>query len=340
MSSDAASRAPLFAELDRLISVSLELDPAEVGRASAVNLGSFDSIDLLDTISLLEDHFDVEFSREELARIVCKDDLYNLVYRKHVLERRPILPEVLRDAAVVIPVYNHAAGIAPVLEQAVRLNVPVFVVDDGSEDGSAEIAEGFDGVTVLRHAKNQGKGAALRTGMAAAHAVARWAVTLDADGQHEALEAIQLMAAIPAGTRPVVIGHREGMEGPTVPWTSAFGRTFSNFWVWLSGGSFLPDTQSGFRVYPLPEVLELGARSNRFQYEVEILALAGWHRLPVISTPITVNYRPGRLRISHFRPFVDFLRNSRVFARLIVARFLLPRILRARRRPAPPGAGV
>jgi len=340
MSSDAPSRAALFAKLDRMISEFLEVDPAEIGRSSVVDLGNFDSIDLLDTISLVEGRFDVEFSQEELARIVCKEDLYTLVYRKHVLERRPVDPELLHDAALVIPVYNHAPGLAPVLEQALRLGAPVFVVDDGSTDGSADIAARFDGVTVLRHPENRGKGAALRTGMAAAQAAARWAVTLDADGQHEAIEATRLMAAIPAGTRPVVIGRREGMEGPAVPWTSTFGRAFSNFWVWLSGGTFLPDTQSGFRVYPLPEVLELGARSDRFQYEVELLSLAGWHRIPVVSTPVTVNYRPGRLRVSHFRPFVDFLRNSGVFARLIATRFLLPRALRARRRPAPPVPGA
>jgi len=89
------------------------------------------------------------------------------------------------------------------------------------------------------------------------------------------------------------------------------------------------DTQSGMRLYPLPESLHFGVRARRFQFEVEVLVRAQWRGHPVLEVPIGVTYQPGAERISHFRPFVDFLRNSRTFSRLIAMRILIPRKFRA-----------
>jgi hypothetical protein len=92
----------------------------------------------------------------------------------------------------------------------------------------------------------------------------------------------------------------------------------------------MADSQSGFRVYPLPEVLHLNVKARRFQFEVEVLARAGWRGIPVVETPVSVNYHGGVDRISHFRPFVDFVRNSRAFSRLIVQRIFIPAGIRKR----------
>jgi glycosyltransferase involved in cell wall biosynthesis len=225
----------------------------------------------------------------------------------------------------VIPVYNHEKTVAEVAKQALKLNLPVFIVDDGSSDDSYIRIKNIEGVRVLRHSRNLGKGAALMTGFAeAVKAEMNWVITMDADGQHNPLDALSMMMAIPEGNRPVVVGTRVGMIGRNIPWTSRFGRKFSNFWVLLSGGPKMSDSQSGFRIYPLPETLELKIVSRRFQYEVEILAKAGWKGIPVIEVPISVNYRPWGKRISHFRPFVDFVRNSITFTRLIVQRIFIP----------------
>ena len=85
----------------------------------------------------------------------------------------------------------------------------------------------------------------------------------------------------------------------------------------------MADSQSGFRIYPLPESLKLNATARRFQFEVEILVKAGWEKLPVIEVPVSVSYAPGKERISHFRPFIDFLRNTCTFSRLIIQRILI-----------------
>ena len=131
----------------------------------------------------------------------------------------------------------------------------------------------------------------------------------------------RLLAAVPEGKRPIVVGRREGMQAEHVPWASRFGRKFSNFWVQASGGPAVSDTQSGMRLYPLPETLDLPVRARRFQFEVEVLVKACWYGIPVLEAPIQVSYAPKGERISHYRGFVDFMRNSAAFTRLIFGGF-------------------
>ena len=226
--------------------------------------------------------------------------------------------------AVVIPVYNHGATVAAVVGKACNQGLPIIVVDDGSSDGTAESIRPIPGIRVIRHAGNLGKGAALVTGMKAAAEIADWAICLDADGQHNPDEMIHLIQAIPNGQRPIVIGKRAGMA--CAPWTSRFGRGFSNFWIWVSCGVRLADSQSGYRIYPLTEVLKLEVKSQRYQYELEVLAKAAWQGMDIIEVPVGVSYGPGGARISHFRPWLDFMRNTQTFYRLIVHRVFSPRL--------------
>ncbi len=224
--------------------------------------------------------------------------------------------------AIIIPVYNHEQRIAEVVDQALPLGLPIFVVNDGSTDGTAEILKTIEGITVLHHPVNRGKGAALWTGFTAARAQGcDGAVTLDGDGQHRPSDAKALLAAVVEGKRCIVVGRRQGMaESEHVPWTSRFGRGFSNFWVRVSGGPAIQDSQSGFRLYPLPEILELEVRARRYQFEVEVLVRAKQSGIPTIEVPVSVVYQPRGERVSHFRPWVDFGRNSVTFSRLIFAR--------------------
>jgi glycosyltransferase involved in cell wall biosynthesis len=228
--------------------------------------------------------------------------------------------------AVVIPLFNHGATVAAVARRAARHGFPVFIVDDGSTDGGRETLKSIPRVFLIRHARNLGKGAALLTGMQAAAKIADWAICIDADGQHNPDDMVRLVEAIPTGSRPIVVGKRRAMRA--APWTSRFGRGFSNFWVWVASGIALSDSQSGFRIYPLPEVLKLDVRSRRYQYEIEVLAQAAWHSMPILEVPVSVCYAPGGRRISHFRPWRDFIRNSHTFSRLIMHRVFTPRLWR------------
>jgi len=251
-----------------------------------------------------------------------------------LLEERPV--NILKTMstprfAVVIPAYNHGASVKGVIESALKLHIPVFVMDDGSTDSTAEAARSCPEAVLLQNQENMGKGAALLKGFEAASQKADYAITIDADGQHNPSDAIPMMNSIKAGVPTLVIGRRENMlNDATIAWTSRFGRKFSNFWVWAAGGPWLSDSQSGFRIYPIAEVLRLKSRARRFQFEVEILVLAHWMGIPIIEVPVNVTYQAGEGRVSHFRPFVDFWRNAFTFTRLIVMRLLLPMDLRKR----------
>jgi glycosyltransferase involved in cell wall biosynthesis len=229
---------------------------------------------------------------------------------------------------IVIPAYNHGTKVRGVVEKTLQLGLPVIVVDDGSTDSTSQVLASLPNITVIRHEENQGKGASLLTGFAAALRSADWAVTIDADGQHDPEDVLSLIQAVAGGERPLVIGKRTKMGHGDVPWTSRWGRRFGNFWVWASCGRWFSDCQSGLRVYPLPEILYLGTKARRYQFEVEVLVRAVWHGIPIIEVPVHTLYEPVGKRVSHFRPWLDFWRNTRTFARLFATRILIPPRLR------------
>ncbi len=232
--------------------------------------------------------------------------------------------------AVVIPVYNHGGTVAKVVRKTLKQKLPVIVVDDGSTDQTYKNIKSIPDIRILRHRYNLGKGAALVAGMIEASKSANWAISLDADGQHDPEDIPNMINAVPKDSRPIIIGQRTGMDN--APWTSRFGREFSNFWVRASGGAPLSDSQSGFRLYPLPEILQLGIKARRYQYEIEVIAKAAWQGIDTIEVPVSVNYAPFGRRISHFRPWHDFVRNTGTFSRLITTRIFSPRHWRLGRR--------
>lgn len=233
--------------------------------------------------------------------------------------------------AFVIPVYNHARNLRSVMLAALESGAPVIVVDDGSTDGTTDVLAEPTAAMVVRHETNRGKGAAILTGLETASrppVCARFVVTVDADGQHRPDDARRLLAALWAETAPrprLVLGSRRGMVGHAVPWSSRMGRGFSGFWVWASGGPALSDSQTGFRVYPVPETLALPTRARRFQFEVEVLVHARRAGIPICEVPVGVDYAPPGGRVSHFHPWRDFGRNAATFTRLIATRFV-PRV--------------
>jgi len=223
--------------------------------------------------------------------------------------------------AVVIPVYNHGITVKAVVLEATKLGFPVIVVDDGSTDITAQRLQGIPGIRVITHERNLGKGAALMSGFKAAAQMADFAVTMDADGQHNPADATALIRQAHNSGRGLIIGCRTGMNHPNVKWTSRMGRRFSNFWVKTCCGHVVSDSQSGFRAYPLPEVIDFNIAANHFDFEVEVLVQARRHGLKVTEVPVGVTYMPPEKRISHFRPWRDFLRNARTFSRLLGIRF-------------------
>ena len=94
--------------------------------------------------------------------------------------------EIPLRCAIVIPAYNHADRVRTVVQKCLQFRLPLVVVDDGSTDSTPEVLASLSGITVIRHKKNQGKGVSLLTGFEEALRLADWAITIDADGQHDA----------------------------------------------------------------------------------------------------------------------------------------------------------
>ena len=209
--------------------------------------------------------------------------------------------------AILIPAYDCAATIGDVVSGARRVVERVLVVDDGSHDDTAARAAAA-GAEVLRQSHNTGKGAALRAGMErlAADGVAS-VLTMDGDGQHLAGELPALIEAAARHPHALIIGARK-VDGEQVSRSRLFGNRFANRWVEIASGLALPDTQSGFRVYPLRATAALGCRAGHFAFETEVLIRAARHGVRVRSVPVEAYYPPIAERRSHYRPFLDTVR--------------------------------
>lgn len=222
----------------------------------------------------------------------------------------------------VIPVYNNASAIREVVRRARAVLPDVLIVDDGSTDADLRKLLAGEDVEVIRHERNLGKGAALRTALQILDKRgADFMITIDGDGQHAPED---MRRFLPLAERPGVlaVGCRD-FTVPNVPDSSKFGRKFSNFWMKLETGLSVDDCQSGFRAYPVHLSAQLRCFSNHYNFETEILTRAAWAGLTIVNVPISTHYPPPEKRISHFHPFRDNWRISLVHT-MLVLRLLLP----------------
>jgi len=226
-------------------------------------------------------------------------------------------------ACVIIPVYDHARTVGDVVKGSLAHANTVLVCDDGSTDGSGDAARAA-GATVLRHDGNRGKGAALRTLFAEAKQRGfKYAICLDADGQHYPDDIPKLVDEAEKEPGCLVVGSRD-LAKAGAPGSSQFGRRFSNFWVWFESGERVADSQCGFRAYPLPETPLLAGSRSRYDFEVEVLLRTAWAGLPIRSVPIRVLYPADR--VTHFRAFADNARIS-LLNTVTCLKLLLPVLL-------------
>lgn len=216
---------------------------------------------------------------------------------------------------MVIPLFNHGRTIRSVVEKALAAGWPVLVVDDGSSDGGGAQLADLD-CLVIHLGRNQGKGAAIRAGAEFAAGQGFQAIiTVDADGQLDPAEAGKLVAA--AAVWPAIIVGARQMTKANAPGASRFGRAFSNFWIHLECGRELPDTQSGYRLYPVQELLAIKTSCRRYDFEVEILTRSAWAGLPILAVPVAVHYPSAGQRESHFHQLKDNFRLTCLHTRLL-----------------------
>ncbi len=220
-------------------------------------------------------------------------------------------------SCAIVPAFEAAGTVGSVVDDLRRtLDVPIVVVDDGSRDGTADAARAA-GAVVLRHPRNRGKGAALRTGLGeAARLGCRVAITADADGQHPAASARVVLHASDEASA-LVLGVRN-LARDGAPRSNQFGNAVSNFFLSSFSGRKLSDTQCGLRRYPVPETIALGARADGYAFEGEVVLRALAAGLPLVEVPVEVIYdEAGRAR-SHFRRVADPVRIVSVVARTVV----------------------
>lgn len=220
----------------------------------------------------------------------------------------------------VIPTFNNPKTVCDVAKSVLRYVERVYVVDDGSTDETKSLLSNLvvetrdlasSGIKVITLAVNSGKGKALTTGFAAAYADGYdYAVALDSDGQHFA-EDIPAMIALVSEDKPTLVcGVRNITTQENMPSKNTFANKFSNFWFKVETGREIPDTQCGFRVYPLKEITKRHIFSSRYEAELEMLVRLCWADVDIQTSPIKVYYAPEGERVTHFRPLADFSRIS------------------------------
>lgn len=240
-------------------------------------------------------------TKEVLAEINAMDAKARLSEKTVLREKFDVY-----KCAVLIPTYNNKNTVESVVRKVLDWAGNVIVVNDGSTDNTKEILEKIDGIDLVSYSENQGKGYALRTGFKrAAELGYEYVITIDSDGQHHVEDLPVFIDCLSREKDTIFVGARN-MNQESVPAKSSFGNRFSNFWFWFVTGKKLPDTQSGFRLYPLDKIKKMKFFSRKYEFEIEVMARASWRGVNLDYCPIGVYY--GEDRVTHFRPFRDFAR--------------------------------
>ena len=212
---------------------------------------------------------------------------------------------------ICIPTYNNAQTICDVVRRSVAVWSDVIVINDGSSDDTlARLQTLSNDITfhLVSYKDNRGKGGALKAGFlyARAHGYTH-VLTLDADGQHYPEDAPALIDAARQQPKALIVGSRT-FDDKNMPDGNVFANKFSNFWFTVQTLQCIPDTQTGFRLYPLDGIGGLQVLTARYEAELELLVFSAWRGTKIVPVPVRVFYPSPEERVSHFRPALDFLR--------------------------------
>ena len=244
-----------------------------------------------------------------------------------------------RSHLILIPSYNTGGRVLQTVWDARRIWQPVWVVVDGSTDGTLEalqaLARDDPQVRVLALPRNQGKGAAILHGLRAAGAAGfTHAMTMDADGQHPTDKIREFMAASAANPGTLVLGRP--VFDASAPRVRVHGRKLSNWCTELETlGAGIGDSLYGFRVYPiapLREIMERQPWMRRFDFDAEAAVRLVWRGVCLINLAAPVRYfRPEEGGVSHFCYLRDNALLTWMHTRLILEGLLRLPILLGRR---------
>jgi len=234
----------------------------------------------------------------------------------------------------VIPNYNHDGVIAQTIKDLVDFELPIILVDDGSNEKTqavlAQVDSDFECVTLIRRSKNGGKGAAVQTGLQAA-IDAGWShvIQVDADGQHDLNDVQSMIDA--SKTCPQALISGQPVYDDSISKGRYYGRFITHFWVYIETLSFeIKDSMCGFRVYPLASYAQLISQSSlgfKMDFDIEVMVKLSWLGTPINFVKTKVHYPEDG--VSHFNVFEDNVLISLMHTRLFFGMLLrLPRLLR------------
>lgn len=223
----------------------------------------------------------------------------------------------------VLPCYNVGDLCVPVIEQTTGFVDKVLAVDDGSTDDTPKHLAGT-GVATLTHKQNAGKGVALITAFNHILDDPEYKeydsiLTIDGDGQHKPQEIPALIEAYAREPDSLVVGTRE-VDRPDIKRRRRWGNIISRYFISKACGQYIPDTQSGFRIFSrelLTRILP-GLGPGRYETETAFLILAARAGRKIVPAPISTIYTKEAEQVSSFNPYLDSYLVFKVVARSIL----------------------
>jgi len=232
----------------------------------------------------------------------------------------------------IIPVYNHPQSIHSVIAQLTKANLTCFVIDDGSSplcrEYLATICDKDPLIKLIRHADNQGKGAAVCDGLImASESGFTHALQVDSDGQHNLADIPRFLDAAKKHPNAVISGVRNRKK---MPRARRYGRWINDFWVWVHTLSLeIKDSMCGYRCYPLQEtmaLLQTTSIGKRMDFDTDILIGLYWNDVPLAQIETDIRYNDAI--VSHFDLLWDNLRISKMHTKHFFGMLArLPRLL-------------
>lgn len=228
------------------------------------------------------------------------------------------------NGCILVPTFNNEKTIKDVLDRIIDVvgKTAIIVINDGCTDSTPVILESFGNrIILVENEVNSGKGLALRKGFKKAIDLGfENALTIDSDGQHFPEDIPLIVKKAEENIGALIMGSRN-MDHESVPGKSSFGNKFSNFWFKLETWISLPDTQTGYRLYPLGPMKNMRFFTKKFEFEIEVIVRLAWKNVKFIPVSIRVLYDMEE-RVSHFRPARDFFRISVLNSILVLGALL------------------
>jgi glycosyltransferase involved in cell wall biosynthesis len=215
------------------------------------------------------------------------------------------LAQIRSQTVAVIPAYHDEKHIGDIVRRTGQQLDHVLVIDDGSNDGTAQRAREA-GAKVIVHNQNRGKGEAIKTGLR--HCLARevtWLILLDSDGQHLPEEIERFLSAAASATKPMLFVGNRMDNASAMPFIRRVVNRYMSRRISHLCGQRIPDTQCGFRMLHQQLIPELLGGGDRFDYDTEVLIIASRKRYRIEPVPITTVYSD---QVSNIHPVRDAFR--------------------------------